>query len=90
MTLPPPHDIERLRRRLVYLIEAEAYLDVLEDELMADGLEYQLTDRPNPPAYYTVDHDVRVAIPPNPDLDLAQMLEVFDYALERSPKCPSP
>lgn len=88
MSLPPPYELERLRRRLIELTEAEAYLDVLEDELMVDGLEYQLHDRPRHPP--TADSDTHIGAPYQPDRDLELMLDVFDYALERSSKCPSP
>jgi hypothetical protein len=90
LSLPAAHDLQRLRRRLVVLTEAEAYLDVLKDELMADDLEVQLTDRPKRPANYTVVDEVRVDVPYDPTRDLELMLDVFDYALERSSKCPSP
>ncbi len=91
MSLPAPHDLQRLRRRLIDLTEAEAYLDVLEDELMVDGLEYHLTDRPHRPTFYTTGAgEVRVDVPYDPTRDLELMLDVFDYAIERSSKCPSP
>jgi hypothetical protein len=84
MSLPAAHDLERLRRRLVVLVEAEAYLDVLEDELMADDLDVRLTDRPRRPAFYTTGAGVGFDVPYDPDRDLELMLDVFDYAIERS------
>ncbi len=86
MSLPALHDLQRLRRRLVELTEAEAYLDVLEDELMADGLEVQLTDRPKRPAFFVTTNNVHIDVPYDPDRDLELMLDVFDYAIERSSK----
>lgn len=84
MSLPAPHELERLRRRLTELVQAEQYLDALEVDLDEVG------DRPIRPANYTVVDEVRVPVPPNPDRDLELMLDVFDHALERSSKCPSP
>jgi hypothetical protein len=84
MTLPAAHDLHRLRRRLVDLVEAEAYLDALEDELLVDGVDYLIPDRPKRPAFYTTGAGVHVDVPYDPTRDLELMLDVFDYAIERS------
>ena len=97
MTLPPRHELERLRRRLTELVQAEQYLDGLEDALMADGTEWELRDRPRRAPTEDSHHadgthqgETHIGNPYQPDRDLELMLEVFDYAIERSSKCPSP
>ena len=87
MTLPSLHDLERLRRRIVDLIQAEQYLDALEDHLSVDDLDVVgLTDRPDrPPAFLRqADGATHIGTPYEPDKDLAQILDVFDDAIERS------